>query len=475
MSEDRLWTAESAAAATGGRPTGAWQARDVSIDSRSLQPGDLFVALKGPNFDGHRFVADALAKGAAAVLVERLPEDAPPDAPTLVVDDTLKALEALARAGRQRSRARVVAVTGSVGKTGTKEALRRCLGVNGRTHASPGSFNNHWGVPLSLARLPADADYAVFELGMNHPGEIAPLAAMVRPDVAVITAIAAAHTAFFESLGGIADAKAEIFEGMPTNGVAVLPRDDPHFERLGEHVRQAGLTRVLSFGRHVMADARLLDCSLHATCSAVTAQVRGHTYDYCLALPGEHWVMNSLAVLAAAAAAGADVGLAAGAMAGLKPVAGRGERHRVDLPAGPFHVIDDSYNANPSSMRAAVDVLARSRGDDGRLIAVLGDMLELGARSAAHHRALASVLQDARVDLVFTCGSDMGALDAALPAGMRGGHAATADELAPAVSDMVRPGDTILVKGSAGARTGQVVQALLALDRGDLPRAANGN
>lgn len=475
MSEEHLWTAESAAAATGGRASGAWQARDVSIDSRSLRPGDLFVALEGPNFDGHRFVADALAKGAAAVVVERLPEDAPRRAPALVVDDTLAALEALGRAGRARSRARVVAVTGSVGKTGTKEALRHGLAVSGRTHASPGSFNNHWGVPLSLARLPVQAEYAVFELGMNHPGEIAHLTAMVRPDVALITAITAAHTAFFDSLAEIADAKAEIFQGVPAGGVAVLPRDDAHFERLADAAGHAGVERILGFGRHVLADARLLDCALEATCSTVTAQVRGHTYDYRLSLPGEHWVMNSLAVLACVSAAGGDVGLAAGAMANLAPVPGRGARHRVRLPAGAFELIDDSYNASPGSMRAAIDVLARARGEGGRLIAVLGDMLELGAGSPAHHRALAPVLTEAGVDLVFTCGDAMAGLDGALPAAVRGGHAATADALAELVAAALRPGDTVLVKGSAGVKTGRIVQALLALDRGELPRAANGS
>jgi UDP-N-acetylmuramoyl-tripeptide--D-alanyl-D-alanine ligase len=446
----------------------------VSIDTRTLHEGDLFVALKGPNHDGHRFIPDALAAGAAAVVAERLPEGTPADAPALLVEDTQAALEALARAARARSRARVVAVTGSVGKTGTKEVLRQCLAAQGKTHASVGSLNNHWGVPLSLARLPADADYAVFELGMNHPGEITPLTRMVCPDVAVITTIAAAHTAFFGSLDENAKAKAEISQGVVLGGAAVLPRDNPYFNRLAEMALNAGVARIIGFGDDAEADARLLDCSLHARCSAVTTEIKGETYDYCLSLPGAHWVTNSIAVLAAVAALGADVGKAAGEMAHLRPVAGRGERHEVRLPGGTVEVIDDSYNANPASMRAAISVLGQGRQDGGRLIAVLGDMLELGADSATCHSDLLYPLNEAGVDLIFTCGEEMAALDAVLPLGIRGGHAATAAELAPAVTEAVRAGDTVLVKGSAGAQTGRIVQALLAMDRDDLPKAANG-
>jgi UDP-N-acetylmuramoyl-tripeptide--D-alanyl-D-alanine ligase len=460
-----LWSAAEAAAATGGRSSRPWQATGVSIDSRTVAAGDLFVALAGPNFDGHDFVADALAKGAAAALVSRPPPGVADDAPLLSVADTQAALEALGAASRARTEAHIVGVTGSVGKTGTKEALRRAFERQSPTFASAGSLNNQWGVPLSLARMPRETAFGVFEMGMNHPGEIDALSRLVRPHVAVITTIEPAHLGFFPSVEAIADAKAEIFNGMDAHGAAVLNRDNPHFARLADAARARGLARILGFGAHADAAARLVDCHLYATASAVTASVMGEIVDYCVAIPGRHWVMNSLAVLAAVKAAGGDIAAAASAMSSLTALAGRGRRHTLAVAGGSAELIDESYNASPASMRAAFAVLAAIvPGPGGRRIAVLGDMLELGDDSARLHAALAEPLVEARVDLVFTVGREMRALHDSLPVERRGAHAATAAEMAEVVAERLRPGDVITVKGSFGSRMGEVVKHLLAHD-----------
>lgn len=475
-----LWTAGAAAAATNGRTGRPWSATGVSIDSRTVRPGDLFVALKGPNFDGHAFVADALAKGAAAALVSATPSSVAADAPLLLVEDTLAALADLGRVARHRAAARVIGVTGSVGKTGTKEALRHVLSAQAPTFATEGSLNNHWGVPLSLARLPSSAAYGVFELGMNHAGELGPLSRQVAPDVAIITTVEAAHLEFFASVEAIADAKAEIFEGMNPNGTAILNRDNPQFARLLAAARTAGLSRVWSFGSHDDAAARLVDCSLHATCSAVTAVIKGERLQYCLSLPGKHWVMNSLAVLLASLAAGADLGNAARALSSLKPVKGRGVRHRIHLDQGAFTLVDESYNASPAAMTAAFEVLAKlDPGAGGRRIAVLGDMRELGSRADQLHAGLADPLRRASVDTVHCCGPHMRALYDRLPAALRGTWAEDSAALAPAVAAAVRGGDVVLVKGSAGSRMAVVIDRLTALDtRADIAGgavpAANG-
>jgi UDP-N-acetylmuramoyl-tripeptide--D-alanyl-D-alanine ligase len=464
MSGVPLWSAAQAADATGGRNTASWTASGVSIDSRSLAPGDLFVALEGPNFDGHDFIVKAFEMGAAAALSHRRtgPAALAGTGPLLLVEDTMGALRRLGQAARERSGARFIGVTGSVGKTSTKEALARCLSAQAPTAASAGSLNNHWGLPLSLARLPHDAAYGVFELGMNHPGEIRDLAGLLRPDVALITNVEAVHLGYFGSVEEIADAKAEIFEAMAPEGAAVLNRDNPHFERLAAKARAAGLDRIIGFGRDADAEVRLLDCALEATGSRVDAEILSEHLHYTIALPGSHWVMNSLAVLAAVAAAGADAARAAVELAHLEPVTGRGVHHGIDLPGGNFELIDDSYNANPTSMRAAFEVLGRANlGPNGRRIAVLGDMLELGARSAEMHAGLAAPLRQAGVNLVFTCGPDMAGLDDVLPANMRGGHAADSALLIPLITTSVAAGDAVLVKGSAGSRMGLVVEALL--------------
>jgi UDP-N-acetylmuramoyl-tripeptide--D-alanyl-D-alanine ligase len=451
-----LWTADEAAAATGGEVQGTWTARGVSIDSRSLEPGDLFVALEGENRDGHQFVSAAFASGAAAAIVSRVPGGMGPETPLLVVPDTQAALEALGRAGRARAAGRIAAVTGSVGKTGTKEALRHVLSAQGATHASAASHNNHWGVPLSLARLPREADFGVFELGMNHPGEIARLTAFVRPHVALVTLIAPAHLGFFSSLEGIAAAKAEIFDGLEPGGTAVLNRDDDYFENL--RVRAEPRTAAfLTFGAHPAADWRLVDARLDDAGSDVVAVRHGRELAFRVGIPGRHWVQNSLGVLAVVEGLGADPEAAARDMASLQPPAGRGLKRPIPLAGGEAVLIDESYNANPASMRAALDLLGQM---PGRRIAVLGDMLELGDRGAELHAALAEPVQQAGVAVLFSCGPLTAALQAGVPPTLRAVHAADSAALVDEVLHEVQPGDVVLVKGSLGSRMGLIVEAL---------------
>ena len=459
-----LWTAQDAATATGGRNTGgAWQANGVSIDSRTVAAGDLFVALAGPKFDGHDYVAGALARGSAAAVVAKHPAKVEADARLLLVADTQAALEALGRAARARAQGRIIAITGSVGKTGTKEALKTVLTQQARAFASSGSLNNHWGVPLSLSRMPADSDYGIFELGMNHPGEIDALTRMVRPHVAVITTIEPAHLGFFPSVEAIADAKAEIFRGVERGGAAILNRDNPHYARLAKAAQDCSITRIIGFGTHSEAAVRLVHYELHDNGSTVTASVMGEVIDYTIGIAGKHWIMNSLAVLAAIRAAGGDAAAAAAVLADLAPLAGRGQRHRVAIGGGSYTLIDESYNASPASMRAAFAVLAGSEPEkDGRRIAVLGDMLELGTESQRLHASLAQPLVDAGADLVFTLGTEMRALDDALPAARRGGHADSIAELATLLARRLRGGDIVTVKGSHGSKLYELVANLLA-------------
>ncbi len=446
-----LWTAAETAAATDGTASGDWQATGVSIDSRTVAPGDLFIALSGPNHDGHEYAAAAFARGAVAAVVSREVTGGP----LLRVGDTLAGLTALGIAARRRSTAKIVAVTGSVGKTGTKEALRVALGACGRVSASVGSFNNHWGVPLSLARMARDAEFGVFELGMNHAGEISALTAIVRPHVAVITTIAPTHLGYFRSVAAIADAKAEIFEGLEPGGTAILNRDNRYFARLAA---KAG-GNIVSFGEHRRADARLLDY----TDGTVTADICGTRITYRLGPPGKHWALNSLAVLAATLAAGGRLEPAAAALASLQPPPGRGRRDELPWGDGRISLIDESYNASPAAMRAALAVLGASEpAPGGRRIAVLGDMLELGGHAERLHRALAESLESARVDRAFLVGEAMGALHEALPHAMRGGLWPCVDAAMPFIIDFLRPGDVVTVKGSHAGRIDRVVERLRA-------------
>jgi UDP-N-acetylmuramoyl-tripeptide--D-alanyl-D-alanine ligase len=459
-----LWTSPDMAEARRAAVSGALPnaITGLSIDSRTIAPGEAYFAIKGDVHDGHDFVVAALEAGAALAVVEAAQRDKfPADAPLLVVDDVLAGLVDLAHASRARLSAEIIAVTGSVGKTSTKEALRRVLAAQGETHASAASFNNHWGVPLSLARCPATSRFAIFEIGMNHPGEIEPLVRMVRPHVAVITTVEPVHLEFFAGIEAIADAKAEIFEGLEPGGAVVLNRDNPQFARLQRRAKKLGISRIVSFGAHKKSDARLIDVSLHAACSAVHADILGHDVTYKLGMPGRHMAMNSLAVLAAASLAGADLALAGLALSQAQPAAGRGVRHVLEVGHGEATLIDESYNANPASMAAALNVLgAASVGPQGRRIAVLGDMLELGPTAAQLHRGLIEAVRANHIDLVYCCGPLMRNLWDALSSGKRGGYAESAVALESLVVGAIRAGDAIMVKGSLGSKMKPIVTAL---------------
>ena len=459
----RLWALDAMTAAMQAEGAGALPAdvNGISIDSRTLVKGDAFFAIEGENRDGHDFVEGALKAGAGLAVLEREQRDRFPGAPLLIVPDVLEALRDLARAARARMSAKVIAVTGSVGKTSTKEALRLALSAEGETHASIASYNNHWGVPLSLARCPAGAKYAVFEIGMNHAGEITPLTQLVRPHVGIITGIEPVHLEYFGSLEKIADAKAEIFSGVKPGGAVVLNRDNAQYERLATAARAAHIERIVSFGEHAAADARLIQFSLQADGSTVEARILGQTVTYKVGAPGRHLVLNSLAVLAAVSLVGADLALAALALNNLKPASGRGARTMLSVPGGKALLIDESYNANPASMRAAIALLGGAPvGKRGRRIAVLGDMLELGPAGAELHRALADTIETAEIDLVFCSGPLMRALWEALPSRARGGYAETAAGLEPTVLAAIQAGDAVMVKGSLGSRMGPIVRAL---------------
>jgi UDP-N-acetylmuramoyl-tripeptide--D-alanyl-D-alanine ligase len=464
MNAAPLWTSGAMAAAmqAAGRGVLPETVTGLSIDSRSIAPGEAYFAIKGDVHDGHDFVAAALQAGAALAVVEAAQRDRfAAEAPLLVVEDVLAGLVALAHAARARLDGQVIAVTGSVGKTSTKEALRRVLGDQGETHASAASFNNHWGVPLSLARCPASTRFAIFEIGMNHPGEIEPLARMVRPQLAIITTVEPVHLEFFSGIEAIADAKAEIFAGVEPGGAVVLNRDNAQFARLQRCAGKLGLSRIITFGADRECEARLLDLSLHATCSAVHANILGHDITYKLGMPGRHMAMNSLAVLAAASLAGADLARAALSLSHIAPAAGRGVRRTLQVASGEAVLIDESYNANPASMAAALNVLGQAAvGPHGRRIAVLGDMLELGPTSPALHSGLLDAIRANRIDLVYCCGPLMRNLWDALSSGRRGGYAESAADLEAQAVSAIRAGDAIMVKGSLGSKMKTIVNAL---------------
>ncbi|MFC0588402.1 UDP-N-acetylmuramoyl-tripeptide--D-alanyl-D-alanine ligase [Novosphingobium aquiterrae] len=463
-----LWSAGEIAAATGGTPSTDFQAAGADIDSRDVAEGDLFFALKGEAMDGHLFVDKAFAKGAAAAIVER-----PVEGPHVLVEDTSSALEALAKLSRNRAEARIIGVTGSVGKTGVKEAIFAALdrSSRGRAHRSVKSYNNHVGVPLSLTRMPARSKFGVFEMGMNHAGEIRALTALVRPHVAVITTIAPAHIENLGSEDAIARAKAEIFEGLEPGGVAIIPADSPHHARLRETAEQyAGA--VVSFGRAVHADVRLLDAvPAPGGGSLVTADMGDRRICYTVAEPGEHWILNSLAVIAAVRAAGGDMGAAGLALAEMRGLKGRGERHTIAAPGGDGSgsalLIDESYNANPASMRATLAQLGVTPAR--RRIAVLGAMKELGEHGPAYHAALAEPIAAAGVDQLILVGDEMQALadelgkavPPALGKVIAFAHCGTAGQALDALTQIgVQGGDALLIKGSNSVGLGAVVAAL---------------
>ncbi|MBI1171862.1 UDP-N-acetylmuramoyl-tripeptide--D-alanyl-D-alanine ligase [bacterium] len=463
-----LWTSAEAAAAAGGTVTADWAATGVSIDTRTLQPGDLFVALTDLR-DGHDFVAAALAKGAAAAMVSRIPEGLCPQSPLLIVPDVLEALAKLGAAGRARARAKVVGVTGSVGKTSTKEMLRAILAGQGRVHAAEASYNNHWGVPLTLARLPAEADFAVIEIGMNHPGEIAPLARLARLDVALITTVAAAHLEAFDSIEGIAHEKAAICEGLAPGGIAVLPADLETTPILLATARDLG-HQIVTFGKSADADYQLTSATLCDAATIVRARHGGKGFVFKVLSPGAHFAMNGLAALALAEALGLDPAISAADLGSWAPPQGRGARERVVLDAVEgqgFDLLDDAFNANPASMAAALDVLIASTPQDGpgrilqgRRIAILGDMLELGPTEEALHRAIARHPGLDKITLIHCVGPRMKALWSSLPRKQRGEWVADAKDLLPRVRGLIDAGDVVLVKGSKGIKVSLVVDAL---------------
>jgi UDP-N-acetylmuramoyl-tripeptide--D-alanyl-D-alanine ligase len=459
-----LWTAGEIVRATGGTPAGgAFAASGVSIDTRSLEPGDLFVALAGVR-DGHEFVEQAMSRGAAGVLATR-----DVGHPAVVVVDTLRALERLGVAARERApQARRGAVTGSVGKTSVTQAVMAGLMLAGRAHSSVKSYNNHIGVPLTLARMPRDTERAVFEIGMNHADEIRPLARLVRPHAVAVTTVGPVHVENFpEGEEGVARAKAEIFEGLEPGGIAVLNADNRWFGVLKAEAERAG-ARVRSFGTAEGCDARLIDFQVPGPHAVVQARLDGKAMDFPILQTGQHWGLNAMAVLLMLQALDVDLDDSLAALGSFEPLAGRGAERTVRVAGGAFTLIDESYNANPISMASAIATLGARRTPDlgrgGRRIVALTDMLELGAEAAGFHAALAEPLEAAAIDLVFCAGPLMKSLWDALPPTRRGGYARTAAELAPLVVRAAEPGDVVMVKGSNGSKAGAVAQALAALD-----------
>ncbi len=446
-----LWTSSDAEGATLGKASRSFVATGISINTRTLKEGDLYVAIKGEKRDGHDFVGAAFEAGACAALVSRRPEGV--GGALLVVANTQRALEDLACAARARSGAKIIAVTGSAGKTTTKEMLRLAFGALGQVHASSLSFNNQWGVPLSLASLPREAAFGVFEIGMNHFGEIRPLVSFARSHVALVTTIAAAHLEYFGTCEAIADAKSEIFEGVVPGGAALIPSDNQYTERLIARAKQSHVARILGFGANPGSDARLLSYEESGEGARVKADVLGQPVEFRIGAPGRHIAANALGALLCVAAADGDVLNAAAALKEFSALKGRGAR----FAAGGVEVIDESYNANPASMAAALALLGAA---SGRRIAVLGDMLEMGPDAAAHHAGLAQAVEAAHVDLVFLCGPLMKALWDALPAERRAAYAPNSAELAAGVASAVLAGDTVLVKGSNGSRMSIIVEAL---------------
>ncbi|EDZ47443.1 UDP-N-acetylmuramoylalanyl-D-glutamyl-2, 6-diaminopimelate--D-alanyl-D-alanyl ligase [Rhodobacterales bacterium Y4I] len=451
-----LWTANEAAAATGGRAQGDWAVSGLSIDTRTIAPGDMFVALKAAR-DGHDFVAQALEKGAGAALVSRVPEGVPADAPLLIVDDVQAGLEALGKASRARTDAKVVAVTGSVGKTSTKEMLARMLSDQGRTHAAVASYNNHWGVPLTLARMPRDTEYAVIEIGMNHPGEIAPLAKPARPHVAMVTTVAAVHLEAFDNVEGIAREKAAIMEGLEPGGVAVLNADIAEAHVLRDVASDLGVS-ARWFGESA-SDYTLHSAGIEGEETVARAIANGREVELHIQSLGAHFAMNALGALACVEALGADPVKAAGSLALWSPVKGRGVREAIRLEGGTITLLDDSYNANPTSMAAALAVLAATPGQ-GRRIAYAGDMKELGPQEVELHAGLADLDAVKGIDKIHCIGPLMRALHEALPEGKRGGWYQTSAEAVPGLASEIQGGDIVLAKGSLSMALAKIVDGI---------------
>jgi UDP-N-acetylmuramoyl-tripeptide--D-alanyl-D-alanine ligase len=451
-----LWTSDEIAAATGGAVSAPFEVAGVTFDSREVQRGDLFVAMPGTVHDGHKFVERAFAAGAAGAIVSQPVVHGP----HVLVDDTFAALRALGRASRERSRAAILGVTGSVGKTSTKEALYAALDRNrpGKVHRSVKSYNNHTGVPLSLARMPRDSEFAIFEMGMNNAGEIRALAAQVRPHVALITAIAPAHIENLGSMEAIADAKAEIFESLEPCGIAIVPNDTPYRDRLVKAARRH-TDHIITFGSGDADVHAVHAVAAEAGGSLISAVLLERELTFTISQRGEHWVSNSLAVLAAVEVVGADVGLAGLALADLGGLKGRGQRHVIELDGGELVLIDESYNANPASMAATLKSLGAER-DATRRIAVLGPMRELGEHSDALHAGLAPAIVSAHVDRLILIGDEMRPLESALAGQVQTEHVRTVDEATDALRHLVHPGDAVLVKASNSVGLAKLVESM---------------
>ena len=443
-----LWTSDDIAKATGGKASGAWSVGGVSIDSRSVKAGDLFVPLKDAR-DGHEFIPMAFENGAGGALSER-----DIDGNIIAVSDSLEALRALGQAGIKRSDALRIAVTGSVGKTSVKDALAEMFSTFGNTHKSLKSYNNHWGVPLTMARMPKESAFGVFELGMNHAGELSDLSKLLRPNVAIITNVAGAHLAHFESVEAIAEAKAEIIEGVANDGTIILNADNPYFEQLKSHV---GERRLITFGRDDACDVTIVTSQTHEHGSNTRLRIEAQQIDVTLLVPGEHWIANGAACMAVAYAAGIDLRKAAMALRRVRAKAGRGELSAITLGKKSLSLLDESYNANPASMRAAINVLSLK---PGRKIAVLGDMFELGKDELELHAGLSDALAAADVSRIITVGECMRALRGALPRPMRAAWAADWEGALAALKDEIEDGDVVLVKASNGVGLGKLVAAL---------------
>ncbi len=463
------WTAHEIAQAVGAKTTGEWFATGVSKDSRELNPGDLFIALKGPKVEGTDYVASALEAGAAGAIVDRIPTDYEKDSRLILVKDTFQALNDLAKAARARSKAKIIAITGSFGKTGTKDATSLLLSHFGSVQASERSFNNHWGVPFTVSNISPKLDFGVIEIGMNHAGEIAPLSRIARPDVALITTIREMHIEHMGSLENIAAEKSEIFAGMAEGGTAVLNRDDLMFPKVHAAAKAKKL-KVITFGTHKEADCRLVKCTIDEGWLWAEAMVDKTLFTYRIPVIGEHWALNSLGVLGVIKALGLDVIEASKVFLKLVLPEGRGVQHQVNFKQGKITIIDESYNAGPDSMKAALKVLGTLvPAGTGKRIAILGDMRELGPKAQEIHEGLKTDLLANKVDLVFTCGEKMEHLHRSLPEKMRGAHALEVADLIPSVVRCVQPGDIIMIKGSKGqyAHRGRMyafVEALLNLD-----------
>ncbi|PLW75549.1 UDP-N-acetylmuramoylalanyl-D-glutamyl-2,6-diaminopimelate--D-alanyl-D-alanine ligase [Cohaesibacter celericrescens] len=459
-----LWTASDfvAAVSPSFQPGTIDDVMSISIDSRTVVKGDAFFAIKGDRFDGHGFARAALDSGASVVVLDDAQRSEFLDIAERVVfvDDVLSALERLGKAARARVAGRVIAITGSVGKTSTKDALRAALAPSGSVHAAVSSFNNHWGVPLTLARMPKEIEFGVIEVGMNHPGEIRNLIAMVKPHLAVITTIVAAHIGNFDSIDEIAAAKAEIFEGVVAGGAVLINGDNRFSDFLSGVAKAQGIDAIHRFGRSQDCDVRLLDLTLAADGSDLSVSLFGNHVRCHVAAPGEHLALNALSVLGAVSLSGGDVTKACEVLARHGASKGRGERHSLAIEGGTVQLIDESYNANPASVSAALATLALSQGS-GRKIAVLGDMLELGDDSIEMHKGLVTSLENTGLDRVYLCGPMMAHLWEIVPIAMRATYAnSSADLIAPLVADIC-DGDVVMVKGSLGSRMGPIVAALL--------------